>query len=347
MSKRVFVAMSGGVDSSISAHLLKEAGYDVAGIHLVLSPKAASPPEAAFSDLELTCRLINIPLFYLHLEDEFKAGIIDYFCDEYRQGRTPNPCIRCNKLFKFGLLLDRVQQMGGDYLATGHYARIVAASQGFQLRKGLDLSKDQSYFLYVLGQSVLSRVIFPVGAMYKKDVKQLAADLGLPAARRHESQDICFIPDNNSQAFLAHHINPQPGEIVDSEGKVLGEHRGLAYYTIGQRQGMGVSARERLYVIRLDVAANRLVIGPQSQLYKERLIAYNLNWIAGSPPDSNFEVKAKVRYRGAEARAVIRVEGDKAEVRFREPPKAVAPGQSVVFYQGEIVLGGGIIGETA
>lgn len=347
MSERVFVAMSGGVDSSVSAHLLKEAGYDVSGIHLELSPNLKATPEADHADLERTCRLINIPLFYLHLETEFRNRVIEYFCEEYSHGRTPNPCIRCNKNIKFGLLLDRVTEMGGDYLATGHYARVEPAEAGYRLLKGVDPRKDQSYFLYVLGQKELARVRFPVGGMRKAEVKQAAASLGLPAATRRESQDICFIPDNDNRAFISSHLTLTPGEIVNTEGQVLGRHQGLAYYTVGQRQGTGISARDRLYVIRLDTAANRLVLGAQSQLFSSRLTACNLTWISGQSPQDSIEVAAKVRYRSAEAEATLRVEGEKAEVCFQEPQKALAPGQSVVFYQGDVVLGGGIIGETA
>jgi tRNA-uridine 2-sulfurtransferase len=347
MSVRVFAAMSGGVDSSITAHLLKEAGYDVCGIHLDLAPGPGISPEVEHADLERTCRMINIPLYYLHLEEEFQSRVVDYFCQEYRLGRTPNPCIRCNQSIKFGLLLDKVREMGGEYLATGHYARVEKTGPEYRLLKGIDHYKDQSYFLYVLGQKELAHILFPVGDLRKSAVKQLAADLGFPAASRRESQDICFIPNDDSRAFLSGHLDPQPGEIVDCGGKVLGQHQGLAYYTIGQRQGMGVSAAERLYVIRLEPETNRLVIGPRSQLGKKSLIAYNLRWISGLGPQGTLEVTAKIRYRSPEAPATLEVSEDKAEVRFKEPQNAPAPGQSVVFYQGEMVLGGGIIGETA
>jgi tRNA-specific 2-thiouridylase len=347
MSARVFVAMSGGVDSSVAAHLLKKAGYAVTGIHLELSSKAKIAPDAEHADLEHTCRLLDIPLHYLDLEREFDNRIIAYFCAEYSRGRTPNPCIRCNKYIKFGLLLDKVREMGGDHLATGHYARVETASTGYRLLKGIDQSKDQSYFLYVLGQAELARVLFPLGGMYKSEVKQLAAGWGLPAASRPESQDICFIPGNDNRAFIATRLTLEPGEIVDVNGNVLGRHEGLAYYTIGQRQGIGVSSSERLYVTGLDIAKNRLIIGPPSQLFKHRLVASELNWISGEVPESNLEVSVKIRYRSQESRATLRIEGKKADVCFDKPQRALAPGQSVVFYQGDIVLGGGIIGETA
>jgi tRNA-specific 2-thiouridylase len=347
MPERIFVAMSGGVDSSITAHFLKEAGYDVSGIHLELSPIPKAGSELDHADLERTCQLIHIPLYYLHSESEFESRIIEYFCEEYRRGRTPNPCVQCNKNIKFGLLLDKVREMGGDRLATGHYARIEASPSGYRLLKGLDMSKDQSYFLYVLGQPELALVLFPLGGIRKVEVKRLAAELNLPAAKKRESQDICFLPDNNQRAFLASRLTPQPGEIVDIEGEVLGQHRGLPYYTVGQRQGTGVSSGERLYVIRLDSATNRLVVGPQSQLFKNRLVAYNLSWVSGRPLEGKTEVMAKIRYRSPEARATLEVQGDRAEVYFAEMQRAIAIGQSVVFYQDDRVLGGGIIGETA
>jgi tRNA-specific 2-thiouridylase len=345
MSTRVVVAMSGGVDSTITAYLLKKAGYDVTGIHLELSPPTPNP-DLEHADLERGCQLMGIPLDYLHLETEFYEQVIRYFCEEYGQGRTPNPCIRCNKNIKFGLLLDRVRKMGGEYLATGHYARSEPSSTGYRLLKGVDQLKDQSYFLYALGQAELAQVLFPLGGMYKSEVKKLAAELRLPAASRSESQDICFIPDNDSRAFIAAHLAPEPGEIVDIDGNLLGQHQGLAYYTVGQRQGTGVSSSGRLYVIELDTRTNRLIVGPQSQLYKPSLIAHDLNWI--SPQlQITLEVTGKIRYRSPEFKATLNIEGKTAKVCFDKPQRAVAPGQSVVFYQGDQVLGGGIIGETA
>jgi tRNA-specific 2-thiouridylase len=346
MSKRVFAAMSGGVDSSVTAHLLKEAGYEVQGIHLELSHNSEADTGKEHAGLERTCQLLNIPLHYLYLEGPFKSRIIDYFCLEYSLGRTPNPCIRCNKNIKFGLLLDKVIEMGADYLATGHYAINKVEQEGFGLYKGVDAAKDQSYFLYVLGQEHLRHILFPIGGMLKSQVKELAAKLGFPSAVIKESQDICFIPNNDSQTFLAGHLTPQAGEIVDIEGKILGEHQGLAFYTIGQRQGMKISAKERLYVIRLETETNRLVIGPQSQLYTSKLNARDLNWISGDPPHGKVEIMAKVRYRSTEAKASLQINGDKGEVYFEEPQRAIAAGQSVVFYQEDRVLGGGIIDQT-
>jgi tRNA-uridine 2-sulfurtransferase len=346
MSKSVFVAMSGGVDSSVTAYLLKQAGYDVQGIHLELSHHSDQKPEMEHVGLEFTCRSLGIPLHYLHLEDRFKNLIIDYFCREYSLGRTPNPCVLCNKNIKFGLLLEKVLEMGGDYLATGHYASVKTSPEGYSLYKGVDQVKDQAYFLYVLGQKQLEHVLFPLGGMVKSQVKQMASELGFPSAVLKESQDICFIPDNDSRKFLSSRLPSQPGEIVDMEGNILGEHQGLAFYTIGQRQGMGVSAGERLYVIRLETETNRLVIGPQTQLYKSRLFTKEVNWISGSPPQGIEEVTAKLRYRSADAKAKLNFAGDRVEVCFEEPQRAIASGQSIVFYLEDRVIGGGIIEQT-
>jgi tRNA-specific 2-thiouridylase len=346
MSKSVFVAMSGGVDSSVTAFLLKQTGYDVQGIHLELSHNSDLKPELEHFGLEHTCRSLGIPLHYLHLEERFKSLIIDYFCHEYSLGRTPNPCVRCNKNIKFGLLLEKVIEMGGDYLATGHYASVKTSLEGNCLHKGVDKAKDQAYFLYVLGQKQLNHVLFPLGGMLKSQVKQIAAELGFPSAVIKESQDICFIPDNDSKAFLSSRLPSQPGEIVDIEGNILGKHQGLAFYTIGQRQGMGVSAGERLYVTRLETETNRLVIGPHTDLYKSTLLAKELNWISGSPPQGVEQVNAKLRYRSAEAKAKLNFVGDKVEVSFEEPQRAIASGQSVVFYLEDRVIGGGIIEQT-
>jgi tRNA-uridine 2-sulfurtransferase len=347
MSKTVFVAMSGGVDSSVSAYLLQKAGYDVQGIHLELSHYSGIDSETEHSGLEHTCHLLKIPIHYFHLESPFQNLIIDYFCREYDLGRTPNPCIRCNKNIKFGLLLDKVLEMGGDFLATGHYASLRHDIDGYTLSKGTDRTKDQSYFLYVLEQRQLRHIIFPLCDIKKSQVKQIAAELGFPSAQKKESQDICFIPDNDIREFLGGRLKPIPGEIVDVEGKVLGKHKGLAFYTIGQRQGMGVSAKERLYVINLETATNRLIVGPQSQLFKTKLTAKELNWVSGNPPADRIQIMAKLRYRSPEAGAFLKMSGsDNAEVYFQEPQRAITIGQSVVFYKADCVLGGGIIDQT-
>jgi len=338
--ERVAVAMSGGVDSSLAAALLKQAGYNVFGIHMQLW----SDPniERTMSDLEHTCQLLDILLYKLDLETEFHRLVIDYFCLEYSLGRTPNPCIVCNQHVKFGLLLDRALEMGAKYLATGHYARI-GRSEGYRLLKAADRGKDQSYFLYTLGQRQLQHLLLPLSELSKQKVRRLAAELGLPSSSRRDSQDVCFIPDNDYRSFVAEHISLRPGDIVDITGKVLGKHDGLARYTVGQRQGLRLASGGQLYVLRLDAASNRLVVGTKDQLLHNVLTATKLSWVSGEAPKEPISITAKVRYKAPEVAAELHPSDGKAEVRFVEPQPAIAPGQSVVFYQGDAVLGGGII----
>jgi len=339
--KRVAVAMSGGVDSSVAAALLKQAGYNVSGIYMQLW----SDPniERTMSDLEHTCQLLDIPLYKLDLETEFHRLVIDYFCREYSLGRTPNPCIVCNQHIKFGLLLDRALEVGAEYLATGHYARVERSADGYRLLKAADLGKDQSYFLYTLGQGQLKHLLLPLSELSKEKVRRLAAELGLPASSRRDSQDVCFIPDNDYRSFVAEHVSLQPGDTVDITDKVLGKHGGLAQYTVGQRHGLRLASGGQLYVLRLDAASNRLVVGTKDQLLHNGLTASRLSWVSGEAPKEPISVMAKVRYKAPEVAAELYPSNGTAEVRFVEPQPAIAPGQSVVFYQGDAVLGGGII----
>ena len=338
--KRVAVAMSGGVDSSVAAALLKQAGYQVSGIHARLWSEAE--PKSAVSDLKRTCQLIDIPLQQVNLEKEFRRLVVDYFTEEYERGRTPNPCIACNQQVKFGLLMEGALKTGAEYLATGHYARIESAADGYRLLKATDQDKDQAYFLYRLGQRQLERLLLPLGELSKEKVKETADELGLPALSRNESQDVCFIPDNDYRSFIAQYISFQPGDIVDIKGKVLGRHDGLAQYTVGQRQGLGLTTPEPLYVIELDAANNRLVAGTRDQLLHSVLLASQLSWVSGKPPEGPIAITAKVRYKAPEVAAELYINNG-AELRFIEPQQAIAPGQSVVFYQDDVVLGGGII----
>jgi tRNA-specific 2-thiouridylase len=338
--RRVFVAMSGGVDSSVAALLLKEQGYDVSAVHLVLTEAEAGILEKGDSPLDQICHQLDIPLHKLDSRREFDTRVLAYFFSEYSRGRTPNPCVVCNQYIKFGLLLDWALSRGADFLATGHYAQVKIVEGKYYLLRGDDRSKDQSYFLYRLTQSQLSHLIFPIGQLEKTGVKSLAESRGMVI--EHHSRDVCFNAGDTA-AFLARHLCIEPGEIVDRRGNVLGEHRGFQKYTIGQRQGFGVSARERLYVIDLDAARNRIVVGSRDELKTDSVIINDVTWISGHPPDNRQNIAAKIRYRTPEVTVTIEGAVNTTLVKFREPQLAVTPGQSMVFYQGEQVLGGGII----
>jgi len=343
--------MSGGVDSSLAAARLQDEGYEVIGVTLQIWPPddnggnrvgGCCGLDAIDMAQKVACKL-GIPHYVMDFRDDFKEKVITEFCNEYGRGRTPNPCIACNQYIKFDLLLDRALQLGAGYLATGHYARNQPSAGGYHLLTAVDSTKDQSYFLYTLGQRELRHLLFPLGNLTKKEVRRLAAEMGLPSSRREESQDICFIPDNDYRAFIAGSIPAEPGDIVDTEGRVLGRHHGLARYTVGQRQGLGVAAKRRLYVLRLDVAANRLVVGGEEQLLMRRLVAGRLSWVSGRAPETPVTVTAKIRYQAPPAVATLGLNGGEAVLNFKQPQRAIAPGQAVVLYQGDRVLGGGVI----
>jgi len=346
---RVVVAMSGGVDSSMTAVRLKEAGYEVIGATMQIWPGETSGEDrpggcCGLEAIEAATRVahrLGIPHYVIDLRNIFAQKVIADFCQEYRRGRTPNPCVQCNKYIKFGALLQRARETGADFMATGHYARIEYTPDGYRLLKAIDRSKDQSYFLYTLGQSELKQLLFPLGNQHKTEIKKEAARLGLPT--RAESQDICFIPDNDLGSFIASHIPLEPGDIVDTEGNILGKHNGLARFTVGQRQGLGLASNERLYVLRLDAAGNRLIVGSREQLLGKSLLAGNLSWVSGIAPPEGAKISAKIRYQSPEAAAELYFNNGTAEVRFQQPQSAITPGQSVVGYQGEVVLGGGTI----
>ena len=340
--------MSGGVDSSLTAALLKEAGYEVIGATMQIWPsdKQAFGGCCSVEAIETAKRVahnLDIPHYVMNFRDIFAQRVIADFCEEYSLGRTPNPCIRCNQYIKFDALLKRIKELDADFLATGHYARIEQSPDGYRLLKAVDPAKDQSYFLYTLTQRELQHLLLPLGDLHKVEVRRMAAERGLPTADRRESQDICFIPDNDYRGFIAEYIPSKPGDIVDTEGKILGEHHGLAQYTVGQRHGLGLASNERLYVLRLDVANNRLVVGTEDELLSDRLFATELSWVSGKAPQEPIDVTAKIRYQSPEAAAELHLNDGVAEVNFRQPQKAIAPGQAVVFYQGDAVLGGGII----
>jgi tRNA-specific 2-thiouridylase len=351
--RRVVVALSGGVDSSVAAALLVQQGYAVSGMMLRLWTANADEyadnrccSEAAVTDARRVCAILNIPFRLVNVEAEFRSRVVDYFCDAYAGGQTPNPCLACNLHIKFGTLLRLALEAGADCLATGHYARVLSQDGKYLLLKGLDGSKDQSYVLYMLGQQELRRVLFPLGELTKHQVRALAACYSLPTATRSESQDACFVGSGDYRAFLVR-ARPQTmraGPIMDQQGRVLGQHRGVAFYTVGQRQGIGIAAAHPLYVLAVDAARNAVIVGPNSALFQRELLAEHVRFVAGSPLESAGYITAKIRYKAPEAQATLTpLPDERARVVFAEPQLAITPGQGVVFYAGEAVLGGGII----
>lgn len=355
MSRRAVVAMSGGVDSSVAAALLKEVGYEVIGVTMKIWSVEFPHTETARlscygpgdeADARNVARILGIPFYTLDVTQEYKAEVTDYFCQEYSLGRTPNPCIRCNRKVKFDALAKKVRSLGieSDYFATGHYARIKydKGKQRYVLKKAIDVTKDQSYFLFFLSQEQLGCSLFPLGDHTKEDVRRMASDFGLGVENKAESQDFA-LGDYSSLLKAA-----QPGPILNKHGKVLGRHQGIPFYTIGQRKGLGISVGEPLYVTSINRENNAIVVGKKEDMYADELIASELTWISVQELRQPIEVKAKIRYLHKEAEAVITPLNDgKVYVKFKEPQMAIAPGQAVVFYQGDEVLGGGIIERSA
>ena len=353
---RVVVGMSGGVDSSATAALLLEQGYDVVGITLKLWPqdcvsraedKCCGPQ--AVMDARSVCHKLGIPYYLIDEAAEFQTHVIQYFADEYKAGRTPNPCVMCNQNLKFGRLLQRADQLGAKYIATGHFARVETepGSKRVLLKRGRDLRKDQSYFLFSLRQDQLARAMFPLGEKTKSDTREVARHCQLKTADKAESMEICFVPDNDYGGFLrqAGLVEPHRGEIVDTKGQVLGSHEGIEFFTVGQRKGLGVSAAKPLYVLELDPATNRVIVGDEvSALERNDFIAERCNWIAFDHPEAEFEATVKIRYNHPGTMATIMpLSRDRARVTLHSPQRAVTPGQAAVFYQDDLAVGGGWI----
>ncbi len=358
---RVVVAMSGGVDSSVAAALLVRQGYEVIGIMLRLWADEAGSSAAvnanrccapeAVADARAIARLLDIPFYDIHAEGVFKQRVVDPWVAAYAEATTPNPCFNCNRLIRFGFLLQKALALGADYLATGHYARVVRKADGrFGLLRGKDAHKDQSYVLHVLGQRELAHAMFPVGEYTKEEVRTMARDFGLPTAERPESQDLCFLTQGDYRDFLTRHAPAvaKPGPIVDTHGRVIGQHAGLPFYTIGQRRGLNLTTRsanaEPLYVIRFDRANNALVVGSAEELGTPAARVRAMHYVSGEAPADPLRCTAKIRYKAREAAGWLRPAPDgSARFVFDERQRDVTPGQGLVCYAGDEVIGGGII----
>lgn len=350
----VLVAMSGGVDSSVAACLLQEQGYEVLGSHMRLvhleGVEHGCCGPAARADAEAVARLAGFPFEVADMTLEFDEHVIDDFVAEHAAGRTPNPCARCNAEIKFGAFLRRADELGIDFVATGHYVRTSRDGDGrWRLLRGADPSKDQSYMLHMLGQRELARSLFPVGGLAKAETRRHAERLGLPVAGKPDSQELCFAPSGDAGGFLRQ-LAPdlmRRGEVVDPDGRVLAHHEGAAAFTVGQRRGLGVSGPAPAYVLEVDAEANRVVVGPGELLARGGLVADRVSWVAGEPPaDGAFEAEVRIRYRGEDVPSVLEADGDLLRVTFRTPQRGVAPGQSVVVYREQELLGGGRIIEA-
>ena len=356
MENTALVAMSGGVDSSVAAYLTLRAGYVCTGAMMRLysnedaglSADSGCCSLADAQDARAVADLLGIPFYVFNFMDDFASQVIDRFMAAYAQGRTPNPCIGCNRFLKFGRFLRRAEEMNLDHIVTGHYARVAFEPGGgrYLLKKGVDGEKDQSYVLYAMTQEQLRRTLLPIGELRKDEVRQIAGELGFQNAKKRESQDICFVPDGDYAAFIQRRAGKTypPGPFVDGAGRTLGEHRGIIRYTVGQRRGLGISAPSRLYVRETRPADNTVVLGGEGELYTDTLLAKDLNLIAMDRIDGALKVRAKVRYRQREQDAVaVQVDEDTLRLTFAEPQRAVTPGQAVALYDGDVVLGGGTI----
>lgn len=358
--KRVVVALSGGVDSSVAAALLQEAGYEVIGITMQLQPEEAQNVPGGCCSLETVedarqvAEKLKIPFYVVNFAEVFQKEVIDYFTAEYLKGRTPNPCIACNRQIKFAQLLERAIALEADYLATGHYVKVAynEERERYLLYQAEDKHKDQSYVLYNLTQAQLARTLFPLGQFTKLQIRKKAAELGLKVANKPESQEICFIPDDNYKRFLRERVVPEmpglkPGNFVNIKGEIIGKHKGISFYTVGQRKGLGLALGYPVFVVALNPEKNTVVIGREEEVFQKELRAKENNFIAIPRLTEPIKVQAKIRYGAQPAEAVISEESDgRVKVIFADTQRAITPGQAVVYYQDDLVLGGGTIDEV-